>query len=124
MEYEIDEMQAPCGRKSAVFVTYALRRSDRMVVDFAVGARSYDVMCPVVDMVLHAAPRRIHTDRLIQYKNMIPKQLHSTRRRGTNYIERKNLSLRTHLKRLGRKTPCYSRSMTMLIACLKIYFWT
>lgn len=123
MEYEIDEMHVPIVPKRDVYITYALRRDDRTVVDFAVGARSNDIMRPVVDTVLHTAPRRIYTDRLKLYKGMIPNQLHRTRRRETNHIERKNLSMRTHLKRFGRKTLCYSRSMAMLAACLKIYFW-
>lgn len=123
MEYEIDEMHASLVRKKQIYVTYALRRADRMVVDFGVGARSDDVIRPVVEMVLHTAPSRIYTDRYRVYKDILPNRLHSMRRRGTNYIERKNLSMRTHLKRLGRKTLCYSKSVTMLVACLKIYFW-
>ncbi|HMW09684.1 MAG TPA: transposase, partial [Bacteroidia bacterium] len=31
--------------------------------------------------------------------------------------------LRTHLKRLNRRTICFTRSAIMLFACLKIYFW-
>ncbi|WP_291287929.1 IS1 family transposase, partial [Flavobacterium sp.] len=49
---------------------------------------------------------------------------HSVKRFGTNHIERKNLTLRTHLKRLNRRTICYSKSLVVLIVILKIYFWT
>ncbi|WP_188464902.1 IS1 family transposase [Marivirga lumbricoides] len=38
-------------------------------------------------------------------------------------MERKNLSLRTHLKRLNTRSICFSKSKVMLIACLTIYFW-
>jgi IS1 family transposase len=34
-----------------------------------------------------------------------------------------NLLVRTHLKRLNRKTICFSRSLTVLMAVLRIYFW-
>jgi hypothetical protein len=44
--------------------------------------------------------------------------------RNTNHIERKNLSLRTHLKRLNRRTICFSKSLVILSACLRIYFWS
>ncbi|MGQ3133160.1 MAG: IS1 family transposase [Flavobacteriales bacterium] len=38
-----------------------------------------------------------------------------------NYIERKNLTLRQHLRRLSRRTLGYSRSPEMLQALLRIY---
>ncbi|MBN9294195.1 MAG: transposase, partial [Flavobacteriia bacterium] len=49
--------------------------------------------------------------------------IHKIHRRCTNHIERQNLNLRTHLKRLNRKTICYSKSLMMLLAVVKIYFW-
>ncbi|WP_262497378.1 MULTISPECIES: IS1 family transposase [Chryseobacterium] len=49
--------------------------------------------------------------------------MHQTKRFGTNAIERKNLSIRTHLKRLNRKTICFNKSIVMLTSILKIYFW-
>ncbi|WP_255539589.1 IS1 family transposase [Flavobacterium sp. CLA17] len=39
-------------------------------------------------------------------------------------MERKNLTLRTHLKRLNRRTICFSKSLVVFTAVLKIYFWT
>ncbi|MDL2326931.1 IS1 family transposase [Bacteroidales bacterium OttesenSCG-928-A14] len=33
----------------------------------------------------------------------------------------RNLTLRTHLKRLSRKTICFTRSVEMLSSCLKLY---
>ncbi|WP_343791129.1 IS1 family transposase, partial [Wandonia haliotis] len=38
-------------------------------------------------------------------------------------IERKNLTLRTHVKRLNRRTICYSKSLLTLSAIMRIYFW-
>jgi IS1 family transposase len=67
--------------------------------------------------------KAIYTDKLNLYQLLINQAIHKTKRRGTNYIERKNLSVRTHLKRLNRKTICYSRSKLVLVAVLKIYFW-
>ncbi|MBS1665188.1 MAG: hypothetical protein JST68_29350 [Bacteroidetes bacterium] len=40
-----------------------------------------------------------------------------------NRSERKNLTLRTHLKRLSCRTFCFSKSLSMLESCLKLYFW-
>ena len=41
----------------------------------------------------------------------------------TNHIERRNLTLRTHLKRLNKITICFFKNLVILAACLKIYFW-
>ncbi|MBS1528211.1 MAG: transposase, partial [Bacteroidetes bacterium] len=77
----------------------------------------------ITDALLLSGSRRIYTDKLNIYRYIIPAAIHRVSRYGTNKIERKNLGLRTHLKRLGRKTICYSKSIVMLEACLKIYFW-
>lgn len=78
----------------------------------------------VVTETLHLAEaKRIYTDKLRNYKSLINKSIHRTTLHGTNHIERHNLTLRTHLKRLSHKTICFSRSMAVLAAILKIYFW-
>lgn len=73
--------------------------------------------------LLLADAKRIVTDQLNSYKELIPKEIHSTKSRGINPIERNNLTLHTHLKRLNRKTICYSKSAVMLLAVVKIYCW-
>ncbi|MDA6072773.1 IS1 family transposase [Flavobacterium sp. AC] len=67
--------------------------------------------------------KKIFTDRLKYYRYLIDDKLHCVKRFGTNHIESKNLSLRTHIKRLNRRTICFSRSLIILISVLKIYFW-
>lgn len=57
------------------------------------------------------------------YPSLIPFSIHRCFRYKTNVIERNNLSIRNSLKRLSRKTICYSKSILMLEACLKICFW-
>ncbi|WP_090469263.1 IS1 family transposase [Mucilaginibacter sp. OK268] len=37
-------------------------------------------------------------------------------------MERKNLNLHTYLNRLNRRTIRFSKSISMLEACLKIFF--
>lgn len=124
-EYEIDELCTYVKWKGRrVWVTYAIQRDTKNVVDFIVGGRSRRAMRFVVQTVLLSNPKKVFTDRFKNYLDLIPKQIHSVKRRGTNHIERKNLTLRTHLKRLNRKTICYSKSLVMLMACLKIYFWS
>jgi len=123
--YELDELCTYIQQKiKQCWVVYALRRDTKEVADFTVGNRSNAVLKRVTDNLVLSGAKKIYTDKLQQYKTIIPKSLHRTSLYGTNHIERKNLTLRTHLKRLNRRTICFSKSVAMLVACLKIYFWS
>lgn len=123
--YEIDEIRTFCKSKTRViWLVYALRKDTKEVAEFAVGSRTMKTLKKVVDTVLLSIPEKIHTDKLNLYKWIIPKHLHQSTRFCTNRIERKNLSMRVHLKRLNRRTICFSRSLPVFAACLKIYFWS
>ncbi len=123
-EYEVDELRTYVGsKKNECWVCYAINRKTKKVIDFIAGRRTKENIGKVVKKVLSLSPTKVYTDRLNVYPDLIPEKLRSAKFRQTNYIERMNLTLRTHLKRLSYKTICYSRSMTMLTACLKIYFW-
>jgi IS1 family transposase/transposase-like protein len=122
--YEVDELRTYNNNKTCeCWIIYALDKQSGRTVDFRVGNRSKKNLKMVVDTLLLAKCKKIYTDGLNLYRGIIPPELHATKRYGTNRIERKNLSLRIHLKRLNRKTICYSKSLTMLSACLRIYFW-
>ena len=125
MTYEIDEQHTYVQNKETgqIWITYAFCRETKQVIDFIVGKRTNTTMRKVVDYILLTNPIKVYTDRLINYKTLIPKLLHSTKRRATNHIERQNLQNRTDLKRLSRSTICYSKSAALLTACLRIYFW-
>jgi len=122
--YEVDELKTYIKNKSKeCWVIYALDKQSKEVVDLKIGGRTKKNLKRVIDTLLLAKCKQVCTDGLDIYRYVIPAAIHKVKRYGTNKIERKNLSLRTHLKRLNRKTICYSKSLLMLEACLKIYFW-
>lgn len=122
--YEVDEMCTYIGNKSRRrYIAYSLRVDTREVLRFAIGTRTLKHLHKVIEPLLLSNAKRIHTDKLREYGSLIPGKTHRTKKNGTNHIERMNLTLRTHLKRLNRRTICYSKSLAMLVACLKIYFW-
>ncbi|AHA68951.1 Transposase [Shigella dysenteriae 1617] len=47
----------------------------------------------------------------VSYGREVPKDKHLTGKIFTQRIERNNLTLRTRIKRLARKTICFSRSV-------------
>lgn len=124
-EYEIDELCTYIGKNvpsNYCWITYAINRKTKQVVDWFVGKRTKENLAKVVNNVLALHPIRIYTDGLNIYKSLIPKSLHRVQSFKINHIERMNLTLRTRLKRLSRKTICYSKSAVLLWCCLSIYF--
>ena len=122
--YEMDELCTYIGNKdNRIWVAYSIRKDTRVAVDFKVGKRTNKTLRNVVNTLLLSDAKKIYTDKLRNYKFLIPKEVHKTTQYGTNHIERMNVNLRTHLKRLSRKTICYSKSLVMLNACLTLYFW-
>ncbi len=123
-EYEVDELCTFVKRKDhLVWVVLALRRDTREVVRFAIGKRTKNTLRKITDTLLLSRARKIFTDGLRHYQYLIGRKIHDTTYRATNHIERLNLTLRTHLKRLCRRSICYTRQTYMLSSVLKIYLW-
>jgi len=122
--YEVDEMRTYIGHKrNFIWLVYALEKDSKNVVSFTIGKRTNKTLSCVLDTLKLSEAKKIFTDRLKNYSYLIDAKIHSVKRFGTNHIERKNLTLRTHLKRLNRRTICFSKSLVILSAVLKIYFW-
>lgn len=122
--YEVDEIRTFLRRKSRlIWIVYALEKTTRAVVSFCIGARTNKTLNTVLKTLWFSEARHIFTDGFANYKYLIAQSVHKVKRYGTNHIERNNLTLRTHLKRLNRRTLCFSRSVIVLSAVLRIYFW-
>lgn len=107
-----------------MWLAYAINKTTKEVAAFYLGKRNNRTLCAIVKTLLNAKANQIYTDRLKNYQYLIPAEIHMTKRFGTNGIERKNLSIRTHLRRFGRKTICFAKSIVTTTAILKIYFWS
>ncbi len=123
--YELDEMRFFIRKKSnPMWLAYAIDKKTKTVATFYLGRRNSRTLNTVVKTILNAKAIQIFTDKLKNYQYLIPKEIHKTKRYETNGIERKNLSIRTHLRRFSRKTICFGKSTTVTTAILKIYFWS
>jgi len=122
--YEIDELRTYCGNKNQeCWIIYAINRATGKVIDFVVGRRTKANIKQIIDSVLKLNPKRIYTDGLNVYPALIPKTTHKIFRYCTNKIERHNLTLRTQIKRLSRKTICFTKNMDVLYCTLNIYWY-
>lgn len=123
-EYEVDEMYTFIKCKAQqCYITYAINKSTKRVIDFVVGGRTKENLGKVIASLYELYPKKIFTDKLNIYSSLIDKTIHRANAYKINHIERFNLTLRTHLKRLSRRTICFSKSKEMLENCLRIYLW-
>lgn len=123
-EYEVDELCTYVGDKGRrIWLVCALERKNRNIVSFNIGRRTAKTLKKVTDGLHLSQAKKIFTDRLPSYKTLIKKKVHKTVQYGTNHLERFHLTLRTHLKRLNRRTICFSKSVVVLNAVLRIYLW-
>ena len=114
-KFEVDELWSFVGnKKNVVWITYAIEKKTRNVVNFVVGRKSKEMIRPLIHALLVLHPKRIYTDKLNIYPSLVPKEIHTTFRYCTNAIERKNLTLRNpyqaafkknHLFFKGTKVP-------------------
>jgi len=61
-----------------------------------------------------------YTDKYFVYKNVLPKEKHSTILGGTNTIEGINASIRRYLSRFHRRSICYNKSEYMLYLSMNL----
>ena len=123
--YEVDEMRSFIKRKDKlIWIVYALERETKQVVSFTIGARTNKTLNVVLTSLRLSKAKTIYTDGLKHYQFLIEKSIHKVIRFATNHIERNNLTLRVNLKRLNRRTICYSKSFILLQCILRIYFWS
>ena len=121
--YQVDELRTYCGNKgNECWVMYGINPKTGKVIASAFGRRTKENIKKVIDKLLTFNPKRIYTDGLNIYPALIPKAIHRVFEYCTNNIERYNLTLRTHLKRLCRKTICFTKSIFMLEYCVSLYF--
>lgn len=122
--YEVDELRTYVKKKeNKIWVCCAYERESKKIVSISVGRRNNRTLNKTLKPITYSNPIKIYTDKLKNYKGLIEEKIHRTKRRETNNVERIFLNFRTHIKRLCRKTICFSKSEFMLEAVLKIYLW-
>lgn len=122
--YEVDEMYTYIKNKEKeCWIMYSMNKRTKSVISLVVGNRTKENLSKITNKLMGLNPSKISTDKLPVYRSLINTKVHEVKKYKTNHIERHNLTLRTHLKRLSRKTICFSKSKEMLESCLRIYLW-
>ena len=82
-----------------------------MVLAYACGSRAEAVCVELRQLLTPCGLEHFYTDAAGVYERHLPASAHTIGKPNTQQIERKQLTLRTRLKRLARKPLCFSNSV-------------
>ena len=107
---ELDEMWSYVGNKgNQRWLWHAIDHATGKVLAYAFGDRKDAVFLNLKGLLEPFGITRLYTDGLGAYERHLPPDQHVVGKRNTQKIERKHLTLRTRIKRLARKTICFSK---------------
>jgi len=113
-EADVDEMWSFVKRKKAPrWLWHAIDHRSGKVLAYVFGRRQDEVFVKRQALLEPCGITRYSTDYWGAYTRPIEAEQHQPGKRNTQQIERKHRTLRTRMKRLTRKTICFSKSMQM-----------
>jgi insertion element IS1 protein InsB len=113
-EAELDEMWSFVGgKKQPRWLWEALDHQTGRIVAYTFGRRTDRVLLKLKALLEPLGIRRFYTAGWGAYHRHLEPKRHVVGKRRTQQLERKHLTLRTRIKRLVRKTICFSKSMAM-----------
>jgi insertion element IS1 protein InsB len=119
---EVDEMWSFIGKKRRqCWLWYAFAPKTKEIIGYVLGRRTDESLARLLCKLAQCHITRFYTDDWESYQKLIPSYRHWIGKMGTQRIERQNLNFRTHLKRLQRRTICFSKSEEMHKAVIKLY---
>ena len=113
-EAELDEMWSFVGRKKTPrWLWEALDHQTGRILAYVFGRREDQALLHLKALLAPFGIRRFYTDGWGAYRRHLDPRRHVVGKRRTQQLERKHLTLRTRIKRLVRKTICFSKSVQM-----------
>jgi insertion element IS1 protein InsB len=114
MDSELDEMWSYVGNKeNPRWLWHAIDHNSGKVLAYVFGRRKDNVFLQLKALLEPFGITRFYTDDWGTYERHIETTQHEVGKKNTQKIENKHLSLRTRIKRLARKTICFSKSIVM-----------
>ena len=92
---------------------HAIDHLSGVVLAYAFGSRAEAVFVELKKLRQPFGLVHFYTDAAGVYERHLPAPAHTVGKIHTQQIERKHLTLRTRIKRLARKTLCFSKSVFM-----------
>ena len=103
------------SKKTPAWLWHAIDDNTGEIVAFVIGTREHEMLLELLALLetLNIKVEFVYTDDNFAYHKYISAKILRTGKRNTQKIERKHLTFRTRLKRLARKTICYSKCQEM-----------
>ena len=113
-EAEVDGMWSYVGRQNDQrWLWHAIDHRTGKVLAYVFGRRQDEVFLKLKALLEPFGITRYYSDYWGAYTRHLDAAEHEPGKRNTQQIERKHLTLRTRIKRLARKTICFSKSIQM-----------
>ena len=113
-EAEVDARWSCVRRKKAPrWLWHAVDHRSGKVLAYVFGRRQDEVFLKLKTLLEPFGITKYYTDSWGAYTRHLEADEHQPGKRNTQQIERKHLTLRTRIKRLTRKTICFSKSIQM-----------
>lgn len=103
------------SKKNPCWLWHAINHENGDIIAFVLGSREHEMLWELLKLlaILNIEIIVVYSDDNYAYHEIIPRNILQTGKRNTQKIERKHLTFRTRLKRLARKTICFSKSLEM-----------
>ena len=111
---EIDEMWSFVGSKSQQrWLWHAIDHYTGQILAYVFGPREDETFLQLKELLAPFGITRFYTDGWGAYRRHLEPSTHTVGKQHTQKIERKHTTLRARIKRLVRKTICFSKSIQM-----------
>ena len=111
---ELDEMWSFVGSKSQQrWLWHAIDHYTGEILAYVFGPREDETFLQLKALLAPFGITRFYTDGWGAYRRHLDPSTHTVGKQYTQKIERKHITFRTRIKRLARKTICFSRSILM-----------
>ena len=111
LEAEMDEMWSFCHDKShQIWLWWAVDHKTNTPIAFWFGTRQHKNLDKLIELLNPYKIGKVYADNNFAYEKRFGRDILITGKQNTQQIERDHLTLRTRIKRLARKTICFSKS--------------
>lgn len=102
------------GKKSNPYwLWHAIDHRSGKVLAYVFGRRKDEVFLQLKELLEPFGISRFYTDGWGAYERHLEARMHEVGKQNTQKIESKHINLRTRIKRLARKTICFSKTIQM-----------
>lgn len=114
-------------KKHQIWLWWAVEHETNIPLAYTFGTREHKYLDKLLNLLKPFPVRTIYADNNFAYENKIKDKILIRNKKDTQKIERNHLTLRTRIKRLARKTICFSKDMdiykSVIGTFINIYFF-